>query len=264
MSETIMASEVNIKEKEQGSQWAWVPGILFKPRSTCKKIVSKDAAVWHIPLLILSVLAILVIIASAPIKRYNAQMGASMPEDSRWWSEEQIAKYLEAQQNMTSGTFMYLFPTISKLIGIWFNWLIFSSILYLALTLAGSRAPRLKSGNLVAWAMLPLAFRYIVELILIFSRNQLPSGTALGSLIGETKSIGLSLVKGMLGQIDAYWLWFVIILLIGGVSLAGIKRSKAFWVITLVILIMLVIQGVPTMISQYLGQLTGSGFNMYF
>ncbi len=93
-------------------------------------------------------LAILVIIASAPIKRYNAQMGASMPEDSRWWSEEQIAKYLEAQQNMTSGTFMYLFPpTISKLIGIWFNWLIFSSILYLALTLAGSRAPRLKSGE---------------------------------------------------------------------------------------------------------------------
>ncbi len=110
----------------------------------------------------------------------------------------------------------------------------------------------------------PLAFRYIVELILIFSRNQLPGGTALGSLIGETKSLGLSLVKGILGQIDAYWLWFVIILLIGGVSLAGIKRSKAFWVITLVILIMLVIQGVPTMISQYLGQLTGSGFNMYF
>ncbi len=37
MSETKIASEVNIKEKEQGSQWAWVPGILFKPRSTCKK-----------------------------------------------------------------------------------------------------------------------------------------------------------------------------------------------------------------------------------
>jgi len=70
--------------------------------------------------------------------------------------------------------------------------LFLASILYLALTLAGSRAPRLKSGNLVAWAMLPLAFRYIVELILIFSRNQLPSGTALDSLIGETKSIGLS------------------------------------------------------------------------
>jgi len=262
-SETVMTNET-IKQDDTNNHWAWVPGVLFKPRSTTQKIVRQEKAVWHIPLIILSILSILVIIAAAPIKRENAQMGASMPEDSQWWSEEQIAKYQEAQQNMTSGTFMYLFPAISKLIGIWFNWLVFSSVLYLALTLAGSRAPRLKSSNLVAWAMLPLALRHIVELILIFSRRQLPSGTALASLIGETKSMGLSLVKGMLGQIDAYWLWFVIILFIGGVYLAGIKRSKALWVVALVILIMLVIQGVPTMISQYLNSLSGSGFNMYF
>ncbi len=262
-SETVVINETANKV-EDVNQWAWVPGVLFKPRSTTQKILRQEKAVWHIPLLIISVLSILVIIAAAPIKRENARLGASMPENSQWWSEEQIAKYQEAQQNMTSGTFMYLFPTITKLLGIWFNWLVFSSVLYLALTLAGSRAPRLKASNLVAWAMLPLAFRHIVELILIFSRRQLPSGTALGSLIGETKSMGLALVKGILGQIDAYWLWFVIILLIGGVYLAGIKRSKALGVVTLVILIMLVIQGMPTMISQYLNSLSGSGFNMYF
>lgn len=264
MSETLTSTELNNKEETNASFWAWVPGVLFKPRSTTKKIVKQENAVWHIPLLILSVLAILVIIASAPIKRQNALMGAGMPENSQWWSEDQINKYKEAQQNMASGTFMYLFPTITKLIGIWFNWLVFSSVLYLALTLAGSRAPRVKSSNLVAWAMVPLAFRNIIEIILIFNRQQLPSGTAMGALIPESKSLGMMLVKGMLSQIDAYWLWFVIILLIGAVYLAGIKRGKAIWVVSLVVLIMLVVQGLPTMISAYLGSLSGSGFNMYF
>jgi len=247
-----------------GGKWAWVLGVLFKPRSTTKKIVKQEKANWLIPLLLISIITILVIIAAAPIKRENALMGASMPENSEWWSEDQIMKYKEAQQNMTSATFMYLFPTITKLLGIWFNWIIFSSLLYLALTLAGSRAPRIKSSNLVAWSMVPLLFRHAVELVLIFVRKELPSSTALASLIGDTKSNGLLLLKGMLGQIDAYWLWFVIILLIGVVPMANIKRSKAIWTTLLVIIIMLIIQGLPLLISSYLSNLSGSGFNMYF
>lgn len=264
MSEIVLTNEVQNGETSGAGKWSWVPGVLFKPRSTTQKIVKREKAVWHIPLLIISLLAVMVIIASAPIKRENAMMGSDLPENAQWWSEEQIQKYREAQQNMTSATFMYLFPTITKLVGIWFNWLVFGSILYLALTLAGSRAPRIKSSNLVAWAMLPLGFRHIVELILIFSRKQLPTGTALGQIIAESKSPWLMLSKGILGQIDAYWLWFVIILMVGVVWLAGIKRLKALWVATLVVLIMLVVQGLPTLISSYLSGLSGSGFNMYF
>ena len=264
MGETITSLEKNTNSDENANKWAWVPGMLFKPRSTSKKIVAQEKAVWQIPLIILSVISILVIIAAAPIHRQNALSGRGLPEGSECWSEEQMQKYLEAQQNMTSATFIYLFPTISQLIGIWFNWMIFSSVLYLSLTLAGSRAPRVKSSNLVAWAMLPLTFRKIVELILVFARQQLPTGTALAMTIGETKSKVLMLVKGMLGQIDAYWVWFVILLMIGVVYLSGIKKSKAIWVTMLVVAIMLVIQGLPSLISSYLSGLSGSGFNMYF
>lgn len=264
MSEPVTSNEKNILGDENANKWAWVPGILFKPRSTSKKIVKQEKSVWQIPLIILSIISILVIISAAPIRRENALTGAGLPEGSEWWSDDQMQKYREAQQNMSSATFMYLFPTITRLLGIWFNWMVFSSVLYLSLTLAGSRAPRVKSSNLVAWAMVPLAFRSIVELILIFARKQLPTGTALAMSIGETKSKLLMLVKGMLGQIDAYWVWFVVILFIGVVYLSSIKKSKAVWVTILVVLIMLVIQGLPTLVSSYLSGLSGSGFNMNF
>ncbi len=264
MSEAVVTNGVNNLEEKSAPHWAWVPGIFFKPRSTVKKIVKHEKAVWQIPLLIISIISILVIIAAAPIKREVALSGRGLPEGSEWWSEDQMQKYREAQQNMSSATFMYLFPTITKLLGIWFNWMVFSSVLYLSLTLAGSRAPRIKSSNLVAWAMMPLVFRQVVELILIFTRKQLPTGTALAMTITDTKSKFLMLVKGMLGQIDAYWLWFVIILIIGVIYLSGIKRAKAVWVTVLVVAIMLIIQGLPTLISSALSGLSGSGFNMYF
>lgn len=250
--------------EQRNAHWGWLGRVLVLPRSTVKKVAAEEKAVWLTPLLVLSIMVIIVVVFSAPIKRLNIQTGAVLPDGFEYWSQDMQQQYLQAQQNMTSATFMYLFPILSGLAGVWLVWLLFSSLLYLSLTLSGSRAPRVKSSNLVAWAMTPLILRKIVEFAWILTHKTLPPETALANLLPSDAEGLLALARGMLLQIDAYWVWFVVILLLGAPAISNLKASKAVMAALITLLIMLLLQGVPNLISASLSGFEGATGGLWF
>lgn len=242
----------------------WLPQMFIKPRSTMRKVAAEVESNKLTPLVFIFILVIIAVLVAAPIKRQQLQMGATLPDNFQWWSEQQQQQYLEAQENQASPIFMYGFPVLNGIAGYFIFSLLMASILYLALTLAGSRAPRLKIGNIVAWAMVPFGLRELVKFFVIGSSRKLIEYPGLSNLI-DAEATGFSAyLRGILGNIDIYWLLFVVFLVIGAIQVSGLKKRKAIITTVITVLIMLLLQGVPSLAGSLLSGLNAGGAGFYF
>lgn len=251
------------QREKRNHHWGWVPRLFVKPRSTLARVNEQETAVWLAPMLILAVMVLLAVMFAAPIKRVNIQTGATIPEDFQWWSQERQQQFLQAQQNLTSPTFMYLFPLITGLAGYLFSWVICSSLLYLSLTLAGSRTTNQKVSNLIAWAMVPFALRELVKVIVIISSKRLVEDPGLSYLVASDATGLMAWLRGILGQVDFYGLLFVIFLFLGAVSLSGLRANKAILATTVALVLVLVLVGLPSILSTVLSGMGGSGYYFF-
>ena len=252
------------RQREKRDQhWGWVPRMFIKPRSTLARVNAQETSAWLAPMVILAVMVFVAVVVAAPIKRVNIQTGATVPEDFQWWSQERQQQYLQAQQNLTSPTFMYLFPLLTGLAGYLLFWMICSSLLYLSLTLAGSRTTNQKVSNLVAWAMIPFALRELVKVIVIISSKRLVEDPGLSYLIASDATGIMAWLRGILGQVDFYGLLFVIFLFLGAIPLSGLRTKKAVLATTVALILMLALVGIPSLISAALSGMGGSGYYFF-
>ena len=234
-----------------------------RPARTTTAIVAQGKAVWLTPLLILSVLVILSVAIGAPIKRNVIQMGSELPPDFQYYSPEMQEQYFAAQAKQTSPLFLYVFPLLSGLLKVWVPWFLLSILMYLSLTLAGSHAGSIKSYNLVAWSMLPLAIRTLVQILaMLFSKMVVSAPGLSGFIDSEAAGVG-AYFRSILGFIDIYFIFQIILLLIGSVPLSGLSRSKAWIATAISVVIVLLLMAIPGLLASALGGLSLSG-GFYF
>lgn len=259
----MASDQTNSSNKKLKLHPGWILPLFYRPARTTKEIVSQEKPVWLTPLLILSVLVILFTLVAAPIRRNAVQMGSEPPPDFQYYSPEQQEQYFAAQATTTSPMMLYIFPMLGGLIKTWLSWFLLSILLYLSLTLAGSRAGSMRSYNLVAWSMLPLALRFIVQAVAVLASKSLINAQGLSGFI-DSEATGISAyLRGILGSLDIYFIFQVVLLLIGVIPLSGLSRTKA-WVATAIsIVILLLLLGVPSLISSALSGLSLSG-GFYF
>ncbi|HNR01992.1 MAG TPA: YIP1 family protein [Anaerolineaceae bacterium] len=250
-------------KKRQALKTEWIFPLFTRPARTTTAIVAQEKSVWLTPLLILSVLVILAVVIGAPIKRNVIQMGSELPPDFQYYSPEMQEQFFAAQAQQTSPLFLYVFPLISGLLKVWAPWFLLSILMYLSLTLAGSRAGSIKSYNLVAWSMLPLAVRYLVQIpAMLFTKTVVSAPGFSGFIASDAAGISVYF-RSLLGFIDIYFIFHIILLLIGSVPLSGLPRTKA-WIATAVsVLIVLLLMAIPGLLSSALGGLSLRG-GFYF
>lgn len=249
------------KGKRQKLNFRWILPLFIKPAKTTGEIVAQEKSVWLTPLLILSVLTLLVVLIAAPILRMQSQMGAEMPPDFEYYSPEMQDQFFQAQAKQTSPLFLYVFPMLSGLLKIWVPWFLLSIILYLSLTLAGSRASSTRSYNLVGWSMLPFALRLLIQIsVMLFSRS-LVSAPGLAGFINSEAGGASAYFRSLLGFIDVYFIFQVILLILGAVQLSGLTRTKAVVATLVSVLILLFLSAIPGLLSSALSGLSlGGGF----
>jgi hypothetical protein len=205
------------------------------------------------------------VLISGPIKIQNLQSGTTpLPENFQYWSEKDQQAYFQGQQNLSSPIFIFVFPILQGVGGYWLFWLLFSSILYLISTLSGSRAPRNKAGNLTAWAMSPFILRLLVQSLTTLFTRKLVTINGLAGFIAKDAKGFQAFARGLLSQMDVYWVWFVVLIVIGMLLISGLKRGKTITAVLVTVLIMLVLQAIPSLISSTLSGLSGGGTGFYF
>lgn len=260
-----MENEKLKKEKKSSKgHFKWLFQMFYKPRATLSKVMAEDVPNKLTPLLFICIMVVIAVLIAAPIKTQQLQSGATLPDDFQWWSEDQQQQYLDAQANQSSPIFMILFPSLFGILGYLVFSMLMASILYLALTLAGSRASRMKIGNLVAWAMVPFGLRELVKFFVVGGSRSLVENPGLSNLVDAEAKGFSAYLRGILGNIDIYWVFFLALLIIGSLLLSGLKKNKAIITTIIAVLIMLLLQGIPNLLSSLLSGLSAGGAGFYF
>ncbi len=255
MIETDFASIEDTRPRSWHFEWA-LP-ILFRPARTLKSIAEKEHGVWLAPLTILSILAIVFVLIGGPVRTATtSQTTPELPQDYQYWSPDQQQQYLSGQANKVSPLFIYVFPGLLELAGIWIPWLLLGLILNLSFTLSGSRSNGTGVLNLASWSFMPFAIRYIVRGISLLATHAAIQAPGLSGFFDSTAGGLTAFMRAAMVNVDFYLVWVTVLLMVGALPLTGLKRGKAWLAVIITILIVLALQALPGYIGT---RLTGIG-----
>ncbi|MBP7213142.1 MAG: YIP1 family protein [Anaerolineaceae bacterium] len=251
-------------KKVKNARVGWIFQMFYKPRATMKKVADEKESIRRLPLIFITIIVILAVLISAPVKKMQIEQGATIPENFQYWSESQQSQYLESQQNQTNPIFLYGFPFLGGIAGYLIVFMLMSNILYLTLTLSGSRSPKTRIGNVVAWAMVPFGLREFVRFLNVGINKSFNENPGLSQLIDSGASGFMAFLRGVLGNIDAWYLLFVAFLMIGALEVSGLTKKKTIIATLLAVIVILLLQGLPSFLSTMFNDLSTGGVGFYF
>ena len=227
-------------------QFKWAPQVLFRPRQGIAKIAAQGRGVWLTPLIILTLTTLLRVLAAGYVRQNFGVPGEiTLPENYQYFSPEQQAQYMQAMQATQGAVFVYVFPALSALLGIWLGWLLVGGLLHLVTTMLGGRGGTMAAMNLVAWAGLPFAVRDLVRVAALLIGRQPINSPGLSGFAPAEAAGFVAYLAAWLPLIDIYIVWHIFLLVLGvrlGSSLAVGKviSGAAFSVLAVLALVALV------------------------
>ncbi len=239
----MIEASLNPVEHSKRAQFQWLYNIFFRPRNTFAQISSQSRSMWLLPLLVISLTAMINIGVSGRIKQIAAQTGEiQLPPDFQYYTPEQQAQFMQAAAATSGPAFVYAIPSLGRLVLIWGGWLFVGGLLHLILTMLGGRGDTRTTLNIVAWAGMPFALRNLVQVIAILVSDQLIHSPGLsGFAPTEISQLNLYL-KNLLALIDIYLIWHIVLLGIGTHNMVGLSARKAWGAIVIIMISLLALQ----------------------
>lgn len=209
--------------------FGWVPDVFFHPRRLFTTLAGQTRSTWLTPLILLMVTALLLVFVGGNLQKQAAQSGIiEYPPDFQWWTPEQQAQYTQSLEARQGPVFLYLIPGLVAVVGVWLSWLIISGLLHLLLTLLGGRGDTGSALNVVAWASLPLALRDLVRLVYLLAADKTIASTGLAGFVDATQGNASLFLASLLGLVDVYLVWFILLAALGGRLATRLPAGKAF------------------------------------
>ena len=252
-------SDLSVSTYESGGRWRfnWVLPVLFQPRRAFAKIVEMDTAVWHTPILILILTGLVQTLVAGGLKAAAAASGQiSLPPGWEYYTPEQQAQFQQAMTATSGPVFTYLLPAVITILGVYLGWLLLSWLLHLGLTLLGGRGSSQQALNVTAWALLPFALRDVVRTMAMWNSGQMLSGLGLSGFAPSGEGANALYIAALLTYLDIYLLWHWLLLGIGLNAGANLSKLKTWSTVLLTVVILLLLRGVPALISAQFSDLT--------
>lgn len=226
-------------------RFEWLLPVFIRPVRTMRAVAAEEHAQWLLPMLLLTVLTVIFMVVAGPL-RQQAILTASveMPEGFEYMTPEQQEQYFQAQQSGAGTAQTHIFPGVAALSGLWLSWFVLGGVLHLVMTLLGSRSSTTTAFNLASWASMPFALRLIVQMIAMLATKTLIAGPGLSGFVAADAAGALVFVRVMLGLVDIYLMWQLVLLVIGA-SATGLPRRKAIAGVLMVILLVLLLAALP-------------------
>ena len=238
--------------------FAWIGGVFFRPRRTFAQISAQHGSAWLAALAILTLSALLQVLAAGSVKHSQQSQGspASLPPDFQYYTEEQKAQYTQMAEATSGPMFVYIFPSVGAVIGLWAGWAVVSFILYLVMTLLGGQGDPISAFNLTAWASLPFALRDLVRAGYLLTTGQPIAAAGLSGFIAGGDSSWLQYLAALLSLVDLYFLWSMALLVIGMRARTGMGLARAAGGVVLTMLGVILLQALLSFLAARLGGLT--------
>lgn len=243
-------------ERPRRFRFDWVLPTLLRPRAALAEITAQLQGVWLTPLLLLTLSALLVVAVAGPIRTAAAQSGVvELPPGSEFWTPEQTAAFYQTQAATSGPVFVYVFPALLGVLGVWVGWLVVAGLLHLVLTLLGGRVTSGSTLNLVAWASLPFLLRDLVRAGFMLATKQLVNTPGIAGFAPAGEGILFTLAAEVLKHIDLYALWFALLLVMGVARASGLRGGKALTAVALTLVVVLLLRVLPAVVAAQFGGL---------
>ena len=228
---------------------ALLAGIWFRPGRTLRAVAAGPAWLWTIPFLIALALAVGLAFASAPARdaqqreRSQAQMEArlqELPPEMRESPPEGFADVPEPSRVLTLWV-----PLIIAAAGILFGWLLRAALLHVSSMALGGRQSFGAVYRTSAWASFPLLLGSAVQLIYLLVGGGMIAGAGLSGLLAAAPAAdgvaqaGPSIPAILLGRVDLYTIWYVILLGVAVAAAGKLSRGKAAAVVAVYVVLSL-------------------------
>lgn len=234
---------------ENHGRWRFdlILSALFHPRRTFPHIVGIDTAVWQTPIFILLISGLLRTLVESALKG-TAAVGAVAPGPD-YYSPEQQMQMQQAMTATNSPVFVYVLPAVMTLLAVYLGWLILGWILHLGLTLLGGRGSSQQALNLVAWSLLPFVIRDVVRIAAMWLTGQPITMLGLSGFAPVDESNLAVYLAALLRYVDIYLLWHLVLLLVGVRVAENLGRAKAWSIVLLVVMGLLLLKALPALIA---------------
>ncbi len=207
--------------------------VLIKPSRVFEWI--RENPKWWVPVIVLIITSVVIAVISAPLSADFAQK--KLLSSSSNASPEQLAK---SKQIMES-PILPVIAAVSAFIGIIITILIQSGLLHLGAYVFGGRAKFTVGIATVAYAQVPIIIQQIIQSIYMAASGKLVMQGLSALIPGDQIATPLG---ALLGRIDIFSIWSIILLIMGFSITYKITKGKAavitigYWVLGTVFVIL--------------------------
>ncbi|HID62948.1 MAG TPA: YIP1 family protein [Anaerolineae bacterium] len=201
-------------------------GIIDRPATTMSYVGKRPGWAWVTPALLVLVGLAVFSVVTAPLTselalRQAQQQMASLPPQQA----EQAAAQLE---KFTSPPVMAGFSIVGGLITLAVMWLVWAGVLYFLGLVAGGEASFAQSFALLAWSWLPYSLRNLTLAAYVAYKGQLINqGLSFLVATGDPTKDTANWLYGLLSQFDLFYLWHLILVIVGLVAIGRFSKTKA-------------------------------------
>jgi hypothetical protein len=242
--------------------FGWILPAIFQPRPTFNKIALYEHGAWLTPILLLIVFALARVFVAGPLQLAALQSAQPvLPQGFETMPPDQQQQILDGQaqaQSLTNGPmFVYAFPAAGAVLGTIVGWLVTFGSLHLILTLLGGRGSTRSTMNIMAWASLPFLVRDIVRIGYMLVTQKIIVSPGLSGFALTEGSL-TPFIVALLGQIDIYLFWYILLIVLGVTASDKLSGVKALGGVVFTIFILMLLQAAPgLLVSLFAGVASG-------
>jgi hypothetical protein len=236
-------------ETSQPSVWQMLLSIIDRPKTTFKAVLARKSAwMWALPLLILLVCLAVTMVFQAP---YSAEISREQVEQQLASMSSEQAEVARAQMerfssvpavmatSLVTGAILVVLATLSQTV-----------LLYFGTMLTGGEVKFGQMFQLSAWTRLPYAINYLVLAVYIAVAQRMVQYPGLSSLIasGELMEDSKNPMVAVLGRIDPFWIWHLILVAIALSAIERFNRRKSIGLTVVYAILTLVSLAIPSLL----------------
>lgn len=238
-------------------------GVLLRPKTTFTYLKDNHKRAWWLPAILILLLTVAPLLAAsrtaAPVAPVNME---AMMGEKAMMIEGYDPMMMEApMQPPTSG--LNLFQIAGKIVGTPVAWLLWGAALYLASVFLGRSSSFGQMSRLSVWTWLPYGIRGLVQTVYIFGTGETIANAGLSGFVNQTTTTmiapgpGQLALTSILGKVDLYMFWHLILLSLGLMAFTNLKYRKALLAVLAIWVVFTLLGIVPAIFGGVLGGVTG-------
>ena len=256
-----MTAEEDLVIAQPPSERAWrfdlILPLFIRPRTALARVVAQNQPNWRAPIALLLLATVVHALVAGSINAAARAAGEIvLPPNFEYYTPEQQAQFQQAATATNNTTFNYILHALGAALGALLVWLVISWLLHLVLTLLGGRGTSQQVINVVAWASLPFVLRAVVQIVAMLATDRLVAGSGLAGFAPAGEGSLNVFFASMLGQIDLYSIWHVLLVYLGVRLSSQLPRAKCVLAIALVFAVVMALRALPDTILARFGDLT--------